>query len=165
MQASASPVPSQKFAQAVSPKTVRAVHSDQSAFENHRSSSLDNYEGDTMHNSLRTNPSFIKRGEHSANKHLKTDTPECSDWLQDQLRQQSAKVISEKTGQGQRAAEAVKMGRNGLNMAHLVNICRADPDFRVAFFQFCGGQLETNPNTVAALARAFEAIQRGEFSA
>lgn len=111
--------------------------------------------------SLRTNPAFIKRGEHSANKHLRTDTPECSDWLADILREQSAKAIAEKTGQGQRAAEAVKMGRNGLTMAHLVNICRADPAFRAAFFQFCGGKLEGDPEMVAALSKAINAVVQG----
>lgn len=109
--------------------------------------------------SLRTNPVF-KRGEHSANKHLCSDTRECSDWLQNQFRQQSAAAISKKTGQGHRAAEAVKMGRNGLTMAHLVNICRADPDFRAAFFHFCGGQLEGDPELVANLSRAINAVMR-----
>jgi hypothetical protein len=103
----------------------------------------------------------MKRGEHSANKHLQTDTAECSDWLADQFRKQSAKDISDKTGQGQRAAEAVKMGRNGLTMAHLVNICRADPTFRAAFFSFCGGKLEGDPEMVAALSRAINAVVRG----
>ena len=110
--------------------------------------------------SLRTNPAF-NRGEHSASKHLASDTRECSDWLQHQFRKQSAKEISQKTGQGQRAAEAVKMGRNGLTMAHLVNICRADPDFRAAFFSFCGGQLEGDPELVANLSRAINAVMQG----
>lgn len=103
------------------------------------------------------NGSF-KRGEHSANR--QTDTPECGDWLADHLRHQSAKVIALKTGQGQRAAEAVKMGRNGLTMAHLVNICRADPDFRAEFFKFCGGTLEGSPEMVAALTKAINAVVR-----
>lgn len=117
-------------------------------------------EGSALNISLRTNPVF-KRGEHTSNRHLHTDTRECSDWLQHQFRQQSAKVISEKTGQGQRAAEAVKMGRNGLTMAHLVNICRADPDFRAQFFAFCGGQLEGDPEMVAALSKAINAVMQG----
>lgn len=112
-----------------------------------------------MHVSLRTNAAF-NRGEHSTNKHLHTDTPEVSDWLKDQFRRQSAKDISEKTGQGQRAAEAVKMGRNGLTMAHLVNICRTDPTFRAAFFQFCGGTLEGDPAMVAALSHAINAVMQ-----
>lgn len=113
--------------------------------------------------SLRTNPAF-NRGEHHSNKHIQTDTPEVSDWLKDQLRGQSAKAISEKTGQGQRAAEAVKMGRNGLTMAHLVNICRADPDFRAQFFAFCGGKLEGDPSLVADLSRAINAVMQGRAS-
>jgi hypothetical protein len=115
--------------------------------------------GNHMQFSLGPNHSF-KRGEHSANPHL-TSTPECNDWLADTLRDQSAKIISRKTGQGQRAAEAVKMGRNGLTMAHLVNICRADDDFRAAFFKFCGGQLEGDPELVANLSRAINAVMQG----
>jgi hypothetical protein len=122
-----------------------------------------NYEG-TVGISLRTNPSF-KRGEHSASKHLRSDTKECSDWLAHQFRKRSAKDISEYTGQGQRAAEAVKMGRNGLTMAHLVNICRADPDFRAQFFAFCGGQLEGDPSMVAALSRAINAVMQQQGAA
>lgn len=120
------------------------------------------YEGHDMGISLKTNPSF-NRGEHSANWRLEqTSTPECNDWLADQFRPHSAKVISEKTGQGQRSAEAVKMGRNGLTMAHLVNICRADPEFRAAFFQFCGGKLEGDPEMVAALSKAINAVMQGK---
>lgn len=102
----------------------------------------------------------FNRGEHSDNPHLQTDTGECSDWLAEQLRSRSAKDIARKTGQGQRAAEAVKMGRNGMTMAHLVNICRADPEFRAQFFQFCGGMLEGDPEMVAALSKAINAIVR-----
>jgi hypothetical protein len=119
------------------------------------------FEGQIVGITLRTNPSF-NRGEHSANwRQEQTSTPECNDWLAAQLRPHSAKAISERTGQGQRAAEAVKMGRNGLTMAHLVNICRADPAFRASFFQFCGGKLEGDPEMVAALSRAINAVVQG----
>lgn len=112
--------------------------------------------------SLRTNPVF-NRVQFPSGRHIPCDTAQASDWLKDQFREESAKAISEKTGQGQRAAEAVKMGRNGLTMAHLVNICRADPDFRAQFFAFCGGQLEGDPALVANLSRAINAVmqQRG----
>lgn len=113
-----------------------------------------------MLKALGTNSAF-KRGEHSDNSHIHTDTGECSDWLADKLREQSAKQIARKTGQGQRAAEAVKMGRNGLTMAHLVNICRVDPEFRAAFFSFCGGHLEGEPEMVAALSRAIQHVMKG----
>lgn len=109
--------------------------------------------------SIRDSKSF-NRGEHSDNPHIQTSTDECGDWLADKLRSQSAKIIARKTGQGQRAAEAVKMGRNGLTMAHLVNICRADPEFRAQFFQFCGGLLEGEPEMIAALSRAINAVVR-----
>lgn len=114
-----------------------------------------------MANSLGGTRTF-KRGEHSANRHIHTNTGECSDWLAERLRNRSAKEISRQTGQGQRAAEAVKMGRNGLTMAHLVNICRADPEFRAQFFYFCGGELEGNPELVSKLTQAINAVMRGD---
>jgi len=117
--------------------------------------------GDEMSISLGSNAPF-NRGDHSANKHLRTDTREVSDWLQSQFRKTSAKEIAEQGGIGQRAAEGVKQGRNGLTMAHLVNMCRANPEFRAELFKFCGGHLEGEPEMVAALSRAINAIVRKE---
>jgi len=110
-----------------------------------------------MNYSPATNPRF-NRGEQYSNPHLRSDTSECSDWLKEQFRRQSSKDISTVAGIGQRAAEGVKQGKNGLTMAHLVNICRADPDFRAAFFEFCGGKLEGDPEMVAALSRAINLV-------
>ena len=111
-----------------------------------------------MHNTRGPSGSF-NRGEPSENwRHV---TPgECHDWLADQLRDQSAKMISRKSGQGQRAAESVKQGRNGLTMAHLVSLCRSDDAFRAQFFKFCGGHLEGEPEMVAALSKAINAVIR-----
>lgn len=110
------------------------------------------------------NSNAFNRGEHSSNPHLQTNTRECSDWLQHQLRRTPAKEISADCGIGVRAAEGIKAGRNGLTMAHLVTMCRANPDFRAQFFHFCGGQLEGDPSLIANLSRAINAVmqqQRG----
>lgn len=96
----------------------------------------------------------FKRGEQTA-------TPKCADWLKDFLTATPAKTIANEAGINLRAAESVKMGRNGLHMNHLVNMCRANPDFRAAFFRFCGGTLEGEPEMVAALSRAINAVVRG----
>lgn len=110
--------------------------------------------------SLGTVPTF-NRGERRTNAHLRSDTRECGDWLAHQLRGQSAKETADQAGTGVRAAEGIKAGRNGLTMAHLVNICRANPDFRAAFFSFCGGKLEGDPEMVAALSKAINAVVAG----
>lgn len=130
------------------------------AFRPHHNRAFDqlphqHFEGTDMSFSLGTNPAF-NRGEHNSNR--RSDTRECSDWLADQLRPIPAKVIADEAAIGQRAAEGVKMGRNGLTMAHLVSMCRANPEFRAAFFQFCGGHLEGTPEMVAALSRAINAV-------
>lgn len=112
-----------------------------------------------MHISRGPNGSF-NRGELSENWR-QVSPAECHDWLADTLRDQSAKVIARKSGQGQRAAESVKQGRNGLTMAHLVSMCRADDNFRAQFFKFCGGQLEGEPEMIAALSKAINAVMQG----
>lgn len=102
----------------------------------------------------------FNRGEQSANS--RTATPDCADWLRDFFRATPAKEIANEAGINLRAAEAVKQGRNGLTMAHLVNVCRANPEFRAAFFSMCGGILEGEPEMVAALSRAINAVMRGK---
>jgi hypothetical protein len=126
--------------------------------QNH-SNPQDHFEGNDMAYALGTSRAF-NRGEHSANE--RTATPDCADWLRDFFRNTSAKVIANDAGVNLRAAESVKMGRNGLHMNHLVNMCRSNPDFRAAFFQFCGGTLEGEPEMVAALSRAINAVVRAK---
>lgn len=112
------------------------------------------------------NTHAFNRGEHNRSAHLASSTNECSDWLKHQLRRKPAKDISAECGIGVRAAEGIKAGRNGLTMAHLVTMCRSNPEFRAQFFAFCGGQLEGDPELVANLSRAINAVmqqqQRGE---
>lgn len=101
------------------------------------------------------------RGEHSDNGQ-RIDTREATDWLKDQLRNKSAKEISADTGCGIRAAESIKLGRNGMTMAHLIAMCRNDPLFRAQFFRFAGGHLEGEPEMVAALSHAINAVLRSQ---
>lgn len=108
-----------------------------------------------------TNVRAFNRGEHSSNRHLQSDTRECADWLRHHLGSIPAKVIAEESGIGLRAAEGAKSGRNGLTMAHLVSMCRANPEFRAAVFHFCGGHLEGEPEMVAALSRAIQHVMQG----
>lgn len=112
--------------------------------------------GDTVENSHR---SFARkhRGEHSAHTRG-VDTGECQDWLRSNSNAYHSKEISALTGAGTRAAENIKQGRNGITMAHLVAWCRNDPSFRAEFFKFCGGHLEGEPEMVAALSHAINAV-------
>ena len=102
----------------------------------------------------------FNQGEHSATWRHRSTTGECADWLKDKLRRKSAKLIADEAGVGQRAAESIKLGRNALTMAHLVSMCRADETFRTHFFKFCGGHLEGEPEMVAALSKAINAVMQ-----
>lgn len=87
-------------------------------------------------------------------------TADCTDWLAGYFRDQSAKEIARKTGQSPRTAEAVKTGRNCLTMAHLVNMCRADPQFAAAFAEYVGLLLPGDAAFAGALTQVFNAYQR-----
>lgn len=125
----------------------------------YRPSLPNQYEGNQMSVSLRDSRNF-NRGEQS--KTERSATSDCARWLAAFFRSTPAKVIANDAGVNLRAAENVKQGRNGLTMAHLENLCRSNPDFRAAWFARCGGFLEGDPEMVAALSKAINAIVRGK---
>ena len=102
----------------------------------------------------------FNRGEQ-----YRTSTPDCAKWLADYFRNTPAKVIANDAGINLRAAESVKQGRNGLSMAHLENLCNANPHFRAAWFaQRCGGKMRASPEQVALAYQLLNAIERGDYS-
>lgn len=128
-----------------------------SAFQNHPSMP-NHFEGQSMGTSLSHNHGF-NRGEQSAND--RSSTPDCAEFLREFFRDTPAKKIAKDAGINQRAAEAVKQGRNGLTMAHLENLCKSNSKFRVAWFRNrCGGILEGSPELVAAISMAINEIVR-----
>jgi len=100
------------------------------------------------------------RGKHTRNSRITTE--EANDWLARQLRRQSSKHIAAKSGISPRTAEALRLGRHGLKFAHLIELTRNDPEFRVSFFKFCGGHVEGEPELVAAISHVINEVVRNK---
>lgn len=75
----------------------------------------------------------------------------CRDWLKDTLAAQGVGEVAECADVTKRAAENLKAGENGMRMENLVAMCRNDPVFRAAFFEFCGGELDLPPDLTAVI--------------
>ena len=96
--------------------------------------------GDRRHNSLHNN-SLISTREHT-------------DWIAEQARKHSEKELAWITGLSLAAAQNLRNGRSGASGATISNWCRHDPEFRIAYFAYCGGQLETDPGFYAHMSQA-----------
>ncbi len=82
---------------------------------------------------------------------LPADGKSCRDWLKDELAGKHVGEIAEAADLTKRAAENLKAGENGMRMENLVAMCRNDPIFRAAFFEFCGGELDLPPDLTAVI--------------
>jgi hypothetical protein len=94
--------------------------------------------------------SFFRNSRRNLHR---ADGQECRDWLKDTLEEQRLAVgeVAECADVTKRAAENLKAGENGMRMENLVAMCRNDPVFRAAFFEFCGGELDLPPDLTAVI--------------
>lgn len=99
------------------------------------------------------------QGKSRNDLHL-PDGEECRDWLSEYHENIPVGQIAKAAGSTKRAAENIKSGDNGMQMAHLVAYCRNDPVFRAEFFKFCGGHMETDPEFVAGITMALNSLAR-----
>ena len=81
------------------------------------------------------------------------DGTECRDFLKTNLAPLESGEIAEDAQCTKRAAENIRSGENGMRMEYLVAMCRNNPQFRAAFFEFCGGQLEMPPELTAVITK------------
>lgn len=85
---------------------------------------------------------------------IQADGSECRDWLKDQLSGAEVGEIATDAQCTKRAAENIRAGENGMRMEYLVAMCRNNPEFRAAFFEFCGGELEI-PGDLTAMIQKY----------
>lgn len=99
------------------------------------------------------------RGQRNRNR---ISTHDFSDWLKLQLRDLSAKEISELAGCGIRAAENVKQGRNNFMSSHFATLCSNNPKIGAAYAEFVGVILPGEAEFAGAFTQAVNAYVRGE---
>lgn len=80
------------------------------------------------------------------------------DWLAAEIARRPVGEVVDNTGMSDKAVQNIRQRRGKLSFDYLVELCRNDPGFRAAFFTHCGGILEGEPEMVAALSRAINAV-------
>jgi hypothetical protein len=98
------------------------------------------------------------RGENEHGNRV--STAELVDFVQVQTRKRRAKEVQRLTGLSIKAIENMRMGLSGASAQTITTWCRNDPDFRAAYFAYCGGMLEGDPEMLAGLTRAVQSFMR-----
>jgi len=92
-------------------------------------------------------------------EHVSTDN--LVDFTRERANRYTEKELARLTGLSIAQVKNLRLGRSGVSGKTISNWCRNDPAFRAEYFRFCGGHLEGEPEMVAALSRAINAIVRG----
>jgi hypothetical protein len=115
-------------------------------------------EGISMENSRGKNgPSVHGEIENNTSR---ASTAELVDFLQAQVRKRRAKEVAQLTGLSIKAIENMRMGLSGASSQTITTWCRTDPAFRAAYFAFCGGMLEGDPEMLNGLTMAVQSFLR-----
>jgi hypothetical protein len=122
----------------------------QPSFENHRSSSLDNHEGDTMRYSYGANPRNFRRQDRRILRE-RISTREVTVALSSALANVSTKEIADASGSSLRAAENAKGGVNAMCLAHFFNACQQIPELKAMAMSMMGVE-PINPDRERAMA-------------
>lgn len=89
-----------------------------------------------------------------AQKFSRVSTQDCCDFLRGALVDFTAKEVAALAGGiSVAAAENLKAGVNGANMATLATVCLNSVLIRERWFAFCGGGIERSPELIASVAR------------
>lgn len=99
------------------------------------------------------------RGRNAHNT-SRASTAEMIDFMSAQARKLRTKEVQRLTGLSIKAIENMRLGLSSASAQTITTWCRNDPSFRAAYFCYCGGMLEGDPEMVAALTRAIHAVVR-----
>ena len=102
---------------------------------------------------LTINPrgAYDRKFGSKSRKFCAADGHEFREWSRKFLEGYSRGEIAEKAQCTKRTAENVRAGKFSWRAEYLIAMCRNDPTFRAAFFEFCGGNLVVPPDLLAAL--------------
>jgi len=90
----------------------------------------------------------------------RVSTAELVDFLQVRALKYRVKDLCTLTGLSEKAVINLRTGEAGASAQTISTWCRNDPAFRAEYFYWCGGRLEGEPETLAALNIAINNILR-----
>lgn len=105
----------------------------------------------------RTIPNYDGQNS-SGTKRVSTD--ELVDFVKVRALKKTIKEVCGLTGLSEKAVKNLRLGSQGASAQTISTWCRNDPQFRAEYFYWCGGQLECEPETVAALTIAINRVMR-----
>lgn len=93
----------------------------------------------------------------------RVSTDEIVDFVQARALKKTIKEVCYLTGLSEKAVKNLRLGTQGASAQTISTWCRNDPQFRAEYFYWLGGNLEVEPETVAAISIAIHRImqQRG----
>lgn len=90
----------------------------------------------------------------------RVSTCELVDFMQAQALARTIKELARLTGLSEKAIANIRSGIAGASGQTISTWCRNDPQFRAAYFAWCGGELETDPQFYAHMSQAINAYMR-----
>lgn len=88
----------------------------------------------------------------------RVSTNEIVDFVKARANLKTVKEVQRLTGLSEQAVKNLRLGSAGASAQTISTWCRNDPEFRAEYFYWCGGHLEVEPETVAALTIAINRI-------
>ncbi len=88
----------------------------------------------------------------------RVSTDEIVDFVKERALRKTIKEVCALTGLSEKAVKNLRLGSAGASAQTISTWCRNDPQFRAEYFYWLGGNLEVEPETVAALSIAINRV-------
>lgn len=83
----------------------------------------------------------------------RVSTAELVDFIKEQALRRTIKEVARLTGLSEQAVKNLRLGEAGASAQTVSTWCRNDHQFRIEYFRWCGGLIETDPEMAANLSR------------
>ncbi len=90
----------------------------------------------------------------------RVSTAEIVVFIKLEARKRTIKELVHLTGLSAKQVEALRLGDCGASAQTISTWCRHDPAFRVSYFRWCGGYIETDPEFVVGITMAMNSLAR-----
>ncbi len=108
----------------------------------------------------RNNAGSVQGGNAGNAPVQRVSTAEIVDFIKVEARKRTIKELVRLTGLSAKQVEALRLGDCGASSQTISTWCRGDTDFRIRYFQFCGGYIETDPEFVIGISMAMNSLAR-----
>lgn len=90
----------------------------------------------------------------------RVSTAEIVTFIKFEARKRTIKELERLTGLSVKQIEALRLGECGASSQTISTWARNDTAFRIRYFQFCGGYIETDPEFIVGISMAMNSLAR-----